>query len=488
MTIVMLSPANWLPPLLEADRRFRLAAQLFLRVLALIYLAAFLSTALEITGLVGLQGILPASDYLNGIHAHIGHLGWLRFPTLFWIDSSDTALMVVSYLGCTFSVLLFVGFRPLLSLIILYVLYLSLYKVGQMFFNFQWEYLLLEAGFLAIFLTAGASRLLIFLFHLLLFRLRFLSGVSKLSSGDPVWANLTALQHYFETQPLPHMGAWYAHHLPEWLLRTGTGFTLFVELIVPFFIFLPRSFRLFAAAATILIQLLIIATSNHNWINLLTIALCLFLLDDQALRRMLPRWLLRDSATTTTPPRRVVALSLVAVLIIPTSIYSAWEFLDNRPSLGWSHPVNWVRGWGLGNAFHVFPTMQTERHELTIQGSRDGIEWHDYAFRYKPNAAGDRPAFIVPLHPRLDWMIWFIPPRHPGMRPWFERFMQRLSENSPSVTALLARNPFPVERPRYLRILVHRYRFTTPDERARSNHIWVTEYLGQFPHVRPRSP
>lgn len=135
------------------------------------------------------------------------------------------------------------------------------------------------------------------------------------------------------------------------------------------------------------------------------------------------------------------ALPLVAVLVVPTSIWSAWEYFAERPPVAWNHPANWVRGWGLGSVYHIFPNMQTQRHELTIQGSSDGINWSDYRFRYKPNAANEVPRFIVPLHPRLDWLIWFIPPQHAGMRPWFDGFMRGLARNSPAVTGLLAHNP-----------------------------------------------
>ncbi|MCB1788762.1 MAG: lipase maturation factor family protein, partial [Gammaproteobacteria bacterium] len=279
----MIHPQLWLPRLLDIDDRYRTSSVLFVRLLALVYLAAFVSTALEITGLVGEQGILPTADYLGHLERVAGTLAWIRFPTLFWIDHSDTVLLWTSYAGCALAIALLVGWRPQLCLILLFLLYLSLFKVGQIFFNFQWEFLLLEAGFIAIFITRGPPILAIFLLHWLLFRLRFLSGLSKLLSGDPSWSNLTTLNHYFETQPLPHLGSWYAHQLPDWLLRAGTGATLFVELVVPFFIFLPRPFRLTAALTTIVWQLLIIATSNHNFINLLTIALCLFLIDERAL-------------------------------------------------------------------------------------------------------------------------------------------------------------------------------------------------------------
>ena len=484
---------SWMGSLLAPDERYRLAAGLFLRAIALIYLAAFVSAALEITGLVGENGILPAGDYLESVRRHYGDLAWLRVPTLFWIDHSDRALLAVSTVGCVISILLLLGWRPLLCTSLLFLLYLSLFRVGQIFFNFQWDFLLLEAGLLSIFLTQGPSRLLILLFHWLLFRLRFLSGLAKVMSGDPTWSGLTTLRYYFETQPLPHVGSWYAHQLPDWLLRTGTGATLFVELVVPFFIFLPRPFRLFAAGATIFIQVLIIATSNHNFINLLTIALCLFLLDDRALR-----WLPDRLGRVADVARgRLAAVALHRVLLLPlaalvfvTSLHVSIEFFTQRPRSDGPLTVlsDIVRTWGQGNVYHVFPNMQTERQELTIEGSHDGLEWKAYRFKYKPNVPSDTPAFIVPLHPRLDWMIWFIPPQNPAMRHWFEAFLWRLHQGSPTVKALLAHTPFPGKGPRYVRVLSHRFRFSTPEERDRDGNFWQSEYLGEFPRVPPRRP
>lgn len=480
---------RFLPWLLEADDRYRATSRLFIRLLALIYFAAFLAIAFDIRGLVGTEGILPAGEHLAYLKSGAGDVAWLRFPTLFWIDHSDASLVAAAYVGCALSLLLLFGWRPLLSSIVLFVLYLSLFRVGQTFFNFQWEYLLLESGFLAILLVAlGPSRLLVFLFHWLLFRLRFLSGLSKLLSGDPSWQSLTTLNYYFETQPLPHMGSWYAHQLPDWLLKTGTGFTLFVELIVPFFIFLPRPFRLFAALATITIQVLIILTSNHNFINLLTIALCLFLLDDRALRK-LPGIGRPTSSHRTAGRFGKTVLSMLAAILLTSSSYAIYEFVtDRRAETAWDAPVNWVRGWGMGNVYHVFPSMQTERQELVIEGSDDGRHWQAYRFKYKPNSEDERPAFIVPWHPRLDWMMWFIPPQNPAMRPWFERFMWRLRTNSEAVTSLLAHNPFPEKGPRHLRVMAYRFRFTTPQERERTGKVWHSTLLGEFPNVPPRSP
>jgi lipase maturation factor 1 len=493
----------------KADN-YDVVSGLFIKLLALIYFAAFLSLAVQITGLVGVNGILPFNELLDYLYQNNGPIAWLYKPTVFWFDSSDMALQGVAITGCVVSLLLFLGIKPMWSLIVLYLLYLSLFHAGQIFLLFQWDTLLLEAGFLAIFLTRGPSHLLLFMFHWLLFRLRFMSGVSKFASGDPVWANLTTLDYYFETQPLPHIGSWYFHQLPEWVLHGGVVLVLFSELIVPFFMFLPRRFRLFAAGTTVFVQLLIIATSNHNWINLLTIVLCLFLLDDDILKKFLPRWLCRyvslkvevaeadldkedTSRAAENRQKRIsksdYVLPVFALLILFSSVTvftAKMTKLDIPQALITSTSL--VRLWGIGHIFHVFPTMQTERHELEIEGSDDGVTWKTYEFKYKPGKLDKAPAFIVPYQPRLDWMIWFVPPQSREMMYWFDHFLTRLEQGSPEVLDLLAHNPFPEKPPRYLRVQVYQYWFTTAEERAATGNWWKREYLGQFPYVRPRMP
>ncbi len=497
-------------PLQSVDN-YQLASGLFIKLLALIYFAAFLSLSVQITGLVGANGILPFAELLEYLYQNNGAIAWFYKPTLFWFDSSDFALQLVTLLGCVVSLLLFIGIKPVWSLIVLFVLYLSLLHAGQIFLMFQWDTLLLEAGFLAIFLTRRPSHLLLFLFHWLLFRLRFMSGLSKIASGDPSWANLTTLNYYFETQPLPHVGSWYFHQLPEWLLQSGVVLVLFSELIVPFFIFLPRKFRLFAAGTTIFLQLIIIATSNHNWINLLTIVLCLFLLDDDILRKILPRrfcfyisakskiesgvegGIHNDDKNETESSRyinrRSYILPVFAFMILLSSTTAFTSYVTNITFSDSLNKFTWVvRSWGIGHIFHVFPNMQTERHELEIEGSNDGIEWKVYEFKYKPGALEKKPAFIIPHQPRLDWMIWFVPPRPADLMYWFDEFLIRVYEGSPQVIDLLKYNPFPDKPPRYLRVQTYQYWFTTAEERAETGLWWKRKYLGQFPYVRPREP
>lgn len=468
--------------LLAIDQGRITTSRLFLKLLALIYLAAFYSLTGQIAGLAGPQGILPFQELLEASHAQQGPWAWLWLPSLFWLDAGDLALSAAAWAGCALSLLLLLGQAQRLALILLFVLYLSLVQAGQLFLNFQWDYLLLEAGFLAIFLVNGPSRLVVLLFHFLLFRLRFLSGLAKLLSGDPSWQHLSALNHYFQTQPLPHIGSWYAQQLPDWLLRAGTGATLLLELVVPLFIFLPRPFRLFAAFSTILLQLLIIATSNHNFFNLLTIALCLFLLDDRLLGK-----------TVSAEPKPAGAGSalitgLAGLLVFTAGGTAAVRLLAGPLPQPVERALDLAQAYGLGNSYHVFPVIQTERQELEIQGSQDGTHWQSYGFHYKPGPLDQAPRIAIPFHPRLDWMLWFVPTQGPEMLYWFDRLMLGLWRNETAISGLLQQNPFAGQAPKYLRVLAWRYRFSTPGERAQSGHWWAREYLGEFPQAAPRRP
>lgn len=472
---------------------YRLVAWVFLRLLALIYLAAFVSMAIQVEALAGSGGIYPIAEQLAQARSDAGVAALLAYPSLFWLASGDWALLLVAWGGTLLSLLLLVWpwtgraarspWGERIILLLLYSCYLSLYQAGQMFTNFQWDTLLLETGLLAV-LLPGGPRLVVWLFRWLLFRLRFESGFSKLLTGDSGWRELTALRTYFETQPIPHAGAWYAHHLPDWILRLGTGTTLFVELVVPFFIFLPRPWRLAAAGITVLWQVLIIATSNHNYFNLLTILLCLFLLDDRAVRALIPGgWPRRALTGTQLPgqPRRTVravALAL-AVVLVPASLVPAGEMLAGRPSAALRPLVSWLAPFGLAKAYHVFPKIETRRIEIQFEASRDGIDWQLIAFRYRPGDPGEMTPFIVPHQPRLDWMLWFVP-QSPAFMDMLSRFLDRLLEGSPTVTALLAQPPIEDGPPRLIRLRVYRYRFSTPAERTSDGDWWKREDLGPF--------
>ena len=462
--------------------RYVVVGQLFVKLLALVYLVAFASLAPQILALAGSHGIYPLQTQLD-LHTH---LNWPQrlaaYPSVFWISASDFALQSAAWLGCILACMVLFGRFVRTGLIAMFVLYLSLFHAGQIFMNFQWDYLLLEAGFLAVFLDGG-GRTVIWLYRLLLFKLRFLSGISKLASGDPGWSGLTALDTYFETQPLPHIGAWYAHQLPDWLLRFGSGATLAVELVVPFFFFLPRRWRIAGAVITVAWQLLIVATSNHNFFNLLTIALCLFLLDDKAVARRLPaklveKWRARRLNRRHSPflQRSVLLIAVIAASM--SAALTAEMLLGRKLPTPVDAALRALRPLRIVNRYHVFPTMRTERLELVIEGSSDGRRWREYEFRYRPGAVTAPPRFIVPHQPRIDWMIWFVP-GGPYFLDWFDRFLDRLMDNEPVVVRQLAGNPFARQPPKALRISVFRYRFSSPSQRT-TGAWWTREYLGPF--------
>ena len=469
-----------------AESSYRLVSALFLRLLAIIYFIAFYSMTSQVIGLVGSDGILPVSPWLEQLLIDLDWQAFLFFPTLLWFESSDSFLQGLTWAGCVFAVGLLFNLWPRTNLVLLFICYLTLVTGGQTFMNFQWDGLLLEAGFLAIFLRPD-SRVLVFLFRWLLFRLRFMSGLSKLVMADPSWLGMTALIYYFETQPLPHVGAWYFHNLPQSILIAATVMVLIVEILVPLMMFLPRRYRLFAAWVTLVFQLLIVLSSNHNWFNLLTLALILFLFDDKALARILPNWLidwLRDGWRVRLE-RPIAPVTrrwhgVMAGLLIGAGVLSIYRMaIDDDLGEPLNTSLDVLQAWHLVNSYHVFPTMTTRQIELKIEGSIDGIHWKPYDFRYRPDDPATRPGIVLPHHPRLDWMAWFVP-FSPRFLHWFDSFLIALMDNSSDVTALLRENPFADQAPNYLRVHAWHYQFTSPEEKARTGHWWKRQYLGLF--------
>ncbi|HMK69081.1 MAG TPA: lipase maturation factor family protein [Stellaceae bacterium] len=467
--------------------RYDIVAHLFLRMLGLIYLAAFTSFAVQAMGLIGSHGILPLADLTQAIASHIGPERFVRMPMLFWIDASDGAIEAVCWAGAVFSLLLMLNLLPQLSLFMLYLLYLSLLYAGQTFMSYQWDIFLLETGFIAL-LMSFATVPGIWLLRWLLFRFMFMSGVVKLASGDPNWWNLSALSYHFLTQPLPTPIAWYAAQLSPGALKFATASTFFIELVLPFLIFLPRRPRFVAAVGFLLLQLSIVLTGNYNWFNLQTMLLCLPLLDDAGLRKLLPRRVaeLLTVRAKRYPPRRV-ASAVVGGFAVLTVFCSLVE-LDLR--FGGTPP--WLARTvdGLISPFHIvgsyglFAVMTTSRHEIVVEGSNDGNEWRDYEFRYKPGDVARAPPWNIPHQPRLDWQMWFAALDDPRRVSWFPRFLERVLQNEPTVMALLAKNPFPQKPPVYVRARFYDYVYASSAERARDL-WWNRRLLGlYFPAVR----
>ncbi|MGH8752479.1 MAG: lipase maturation factor family protein [Burkholderiales bacterium] len=475
---------DYVPP------RFELVTWFFLRALGLIYLAAFISFGVQALGLIGSPGILPLPDFIDLIKRHFGWERYWLFPMVFWLGSGDSAIQVTCWAGAALSLLLVFNILPRLSLLLLYVLYLSLFYAGQDFMTFQWDLLLLEAGFLAILLSI-ASTLGIWLLRWLLFRLMFLSGAVKLLSGDPTWASLSALSFHFQTQPLPTPLAWYAHYLPQDLLVATTAATFVIELVLPFLIFLPRRLRFVAAFGFLLLQTGIFLTGNYNFFNLLTMALCLVLFDDAALYKVLPQRLTRLLPQRAQGVGRgkiasFVAGSLALLIVFVSGVQLYSTFSGRIPTL-----ANWIN-YGVAplrivNTYGLFAVMTTERPEIIIEGSDDSIHWKEYAFKYKPGDVKRRPPWNIPHQPRLDWQMWFAALDIPDRNPWFSHLLQRLLENSPEVIALLDGNPFPDKPPYYVRALLYDYRYTNSDEKESKGVWWERRMAGlYYPAVKLR--
>jgi predicted DCC family thiol-disulfide oxidoreductase YuxK len=414
-------------------------AWVFLRLIGLIYLIAFASLAVQITGLIGSRGILPLARFLPAVQQR-----WM-VPTVFWLNSSDTALRVVCWAGVAVSLSIVLGFAQRICFAIAFVLYLSLCSAGQDFLSFQWDMLLLECGFLAVFLAPTSA--IVWLYRLILFRLMFLSGAVKLLSHDSAWRSLDALRFHYWTQPLPTPVAWYANLLPDWFQRLSTVGVFAIELALPFLIFLPRRCKLVAAAGFVFLQVFILLTGSYTFFNLLAISLCVFLLDDAFLGAPF-----RIAPASKRSGILVVVLGSLGVLQIVATVTRIPQSAEALLGL--------IAPYGIVNSYGLFAVMTTSRPEIIVQGSNDGTTWLDYEFKFKPGDVKRAPPWVAPYQPRLDWQMWFAALSNWRANPWFVNFLARLLQGSPEVLELLGKNPFPNQPPRYVRALVYDYRFT----------------------------
>jgi len=489
------SEASAVTRLLWGDRverpEYRLASDLFVRAMGLCYLAAFVSLWVQIDGLVGSRGILPVSEFLAAIRAQTGGAPWTLLPTLTWLDSSDRFLHLLCAAGTAGSLAAILGILPAASLAVCWVGYLSLCGAGQLFLEFQWDSLLLETGLLAIFVAprgvrlaraAPPSPMVLGLLRWLLFRLMFSSGFVKLASGDPAWRSLSALRYHYETQCLPPWTAWYMHRLPQ-SFQTFSCLVLFaIELGAPFLNFGPRRLRLLACGSIVFLELLIAGTGNYAFFNLLTVALCLPLLDDRTFpeswrRRLAPplpqprrrRW-----------PRPIVAVVAAVVLVVSAAQMASMVFRLRsfpRPVVFLARAVAPFRAV---NTYGLFAVMTTSRPEIVLEGSDDGVAWTPYEFRWKPGDVRRKPRFVAPHQPRLDWQMWFAALGSAEQSPWLLGLVARLLEGSPPVVGLFEKTPFPDHPPRYVRALLYDYHFTDFAGRRETGAWWRREETGVY--------
>ena len=488
----------------EHSSTYGRAAWLFRRLLGVAYLFAFWSLATQIIGLIGHDGILPAADYMAQVREFAARNGIgldrLRLvPTLFWISTSDGFLESVCLGGVVLAALLIAGIAPAIVLPLLWIAYLSLSAAGQDFLGFQWDALLLETGFLAIFAAPLKLRdgpkgapdpnpVMRWLFWMLIVKLMVSSGAIKLASGDPTWRDLTAVSFHYETQPIPTPAAWYANQLPLWFQKGTTATVIGLEILAPLLIVCGRTARVVAFVLLAGLQVLIAVTGNYAFFNLLTIALLMWLLDDRAVALVI-----REPAANLVAARARSRLSIavaviVAVATLPVSgLQFARSFgIDLRaiPLVGDTARI--IAPFRSVNSYGLFAVMTTTRPEIVVEGSDDGASWKPYEFRYKAGDLNRRPPWIAPFQPRLDWQMWFAALGSFSEESWFQAFCERLLEGSPDVLSLIDGNPFPESPPRFLRARLYQYHFSDRATRQTSGAWWKSELLGDYAPIIPR--
>jgi len=459
---------------------------IWLRALGLIFLSAFYSLWFQIEGLNGPRGILSAGEYLAEVRQAVGPLKALWYtPTLFWLGSTDRALLAVVALGALSSLILIFNVAPRAAIAVAGICFLSFIAAAQDFASYQSDGMLLEAAFLSLFLAPrgvrpglGAqdppSRFSVFMLLWEWFRIYFESGVVKILSGDEQWRSLTALDHYYENGPLPSWLGWYVQQELPHSFHAATVVTVFlVELVLVWMAFMPRAFQRVCFFIVSPFQAIIILTANYAFLNYIVLALGVLLLDDALLARA-------GLQAPPTEPRRAPWPSRIALGVI---LYCT-AVLAPGVSRALPRPLLWpaiaLEPFRIANRYGLFAVMTRDRFEIEFQGSRDGKDWTPYPFRYKPQDPQKAPGIYAPYQPRFEWNLWFASLGDWRGYPWVVRAEIRLLEGAPEVLKLFARDPFAGRPPERVRAVHWQYWFTTPRERRETGAWWRREPLGLY--------
>ena len=470
------------------SERFWLTRLVFQRTLACVLLIAFLNVVNEFKPLLGERGLLPVSLFTKEVPFHSS-------PSLFFFAPNDTAFTIAAWLGVLLSCLALIGvadrYSTWFSMLVwasLWVLYISFVNVGQTFYAFGWESILLEACFYAIFLgsrNTTPQAIGVWLLRWLLFRVMFGAGMIKMR-GDPCWRDLTCLDYHYETQPMPNPLSWFFHWSPEWFHKSGVLFNHFAELVVPFAYFLPQPLCSIAGVITIQFQALIFAGGNLSWLNVLTMVLALSTFDDRFLARFHP---VHARATRRPALAHRIATVGLAILVAILSIQPVRNMASR------TQVMNTVYNrFHLVGTYGAFGSITRPRYEVIVEGTDEALltssmKWREYEFKGKPGSLGRMPPQIAPYHLRLDWLMWFAAMSSYDEHPWFVHFMAKLLEGDRPTLSLLRANPFPNRPPRYVRALLYEYHFTNPGERSRTSQWWKRTFVGQyFPPVSLEAP
>ena len=453
---------------------------LFRRGLALVYLVAFLVAARQFRALSGEDGLLT-------LGTRVERRRFRDAPGLFQLVPSDRAVGVAAWLGVGLSALALLGVPAHFGTVavavvwaLLWALYLSFVNAGGTFYGFGWESMLLETGFLAIFLGGAgvaAPVVVVWLLRWVLFRDVFGAGLIKLR-GDDCWRDLTCLDYHYETQPMPNPLSWYAHHLPPSVHRAGVLVNHVVELAVPFLYFAPQPFAAIAGVATILFQGWLAVTGNFSWLGLLTAVLAVSTLSDGVLVLVSP---VQAWPVAPVPTPLFAATVALAALVAFLSIRVVRNLLSPGQAMNASFDA-----LHLVNTYGAFGSITRTRYEIVVEGTADEVladdtAWREYAFPGKPGDPSRRPPQVAPSHHRLGWQLWFAAMSpSPARHPWFHRLLAKLLDGDGTTKALLAADPFPDDPPAHVRAVRYRYRFTTPEERAETGDWWRRQLVGTY--------
>lgn len=470
---------------------FGFAREILQRGIAALYLVAFVSTLNQFRPLLGERGLLPAPRLLEWAAVSKGRGRTIR-PTLFCrVRYTDRRLALLCWAGIAVAALLVIGIPqlappwvPMLCFLALWGAYMSITSIGQTFYGFGWEMLLLEAGFLAAFLGSRDQpppTVVIVLFWWLVFRLEFGAGMIKIRGGRE-WRDLTALMYHHETQPMPGPLSRQAHLLPRWFHRGEVLGNHFAQLVVPFFLFapilglwipgtVPALVGAVAAGIVIATQLWLVLTGNFAWLNWATIVLAFAAVS-------VPWWGAdrptdRGTGIDGLPWYWFGITAAVGILYIVISRPALRNLFAKRQLMNAS-----FNRWQLANAYGAFGTVTKERIEYVVEGTADAdpdaASWQEYEFTGKPGDVRRVPGQFAPYHLRLDWLMWFLPLGR-SLDDWFTTFLVRLLEADAPTLALLRHDPFGGERPRWVRVVSYRYRFSSRAERRDHGAVWVRD-------------
>jgi len=512
-----------------------LSRWIFLRALGLIYFSAFFPLVFQIRGLIGPQGILPAGEYLKSVAAQLGYTRYWYLPSVLWFSSGSHMLTGLCWAGMAAALLLVFNIWPRGMLAICFVCFLSFVSAAGDFSGYQSDGMLLEAGFLSLFLAPGGFRpgfgetrppvrAALYLLLWEWFRIYFESGAAKIMGGDPEWRNFTALDEYYQNGPLPTWIGWYVQHFPHWFHTATTFFTLALELVLIWVAFLPRPFRIALFFVVTPWQIGIILTANYTFLNYLVLILAFLLLDDRFLLRFFPNQWKKDLLERTPAPSidsTAPATDKLSILAAPSTqsadepppkaagardlwqnirrwlaplrvsvaaVLLVWIFYSTTVQMIWmitpaplpTSPVALLDPFRIANRYGLFAVMTRSRYEIEFQGSNDGQTWTAYPFRHKPQELDKPPRIYAPYQPRLDWNLWFASLGEWRDNPMVLRTERRLLSNDHDVLALFAANPFPQGPPRQVRAVLWQYWFTSMGEKRQHGLWWRRELLGLY--------